>query len=149
MWEHIPQSHQNGSTLTTISMIGHNYYHLWGPALTFDHVGANPTVISEWICTYIWSCGNQSHSHIRINLHLYLTMEGTDPITMSEGLTNSSLPLGRNLDLENTKLLPEVLKLHSSHLSHRITSWLIMSKDNLGDSPGLNKSKDDLQDWYV
>ena len=46
-------------------------------------------------------------------LHLHLIMEGTNPITMSEGLANSSLPLGRNLDLKNTKLLFEVLKLHS------------------------------------
>ena len=46
-------------------------------------------------------------------LHMHLIMEGTNPITMSEGLTESSLPLGRNLDLENTKLLSEVLKLHS------------------------------------
>ena len=45
---------------------------------------------------------------------LHLTMEGTNPLTMSEWLTDSSLPLGRNLDLENTKLLPEVLKLRSS-----------------------------------
>ena len=42
-------------------------------------------------------------------------MEGTNPLTMSEGLTDSSLPLGRNLDLENTKLLPKVIKLHSGH----------------------------------
>ena len=35
--------------------------------------------------------------------------------TMSEGLTDSSLPLGGNLDLTNTKLLFEVLKLHSGH----------------------------------
>ena len=42
-------------------------------------------------------------------------MEGTNPITMSEGLTDSSLPLGRNLNLENTKILPEVLKLHFDH----------------------------------
>ena len=40
-------------------------------------------------------------------------MEGTNPLTMSEGLLDSSLPLGGNLDLENTKLLPELLKLHS------------------------------------
>ena len=41
-------------------------------------------------------------------------MEGTNPLTMSEGLIkDSSLPLERNLDLENTKLLPEVLKIHS------------------------------------
>ena len=43
---------------------------------------------------------------------LHLTMEGTNPLTMSEWLMDSSLPLGRNLNLENTKLLPEVLKLH-------------------------------------
>ena len=47
--------------------------------------------------------------------HVNLTMEGTNPLTMSEGLMDSSLPLGRNLDLENTKLLPEVLKLLSDH----------------------------------
>ena len=171
MWEHIPQSHQNGS------------------ALTYDHVGIDPTVTSEWISalgwvflvtdqvppfsqrmafsTYIWSCGNTSHNHIRIFMHwscgntthnhirvslhlhltmwsssfhrvrreqhLYLTMGGTHPTTMSErinayiwpwqawpttiskGLTDSSLPLGGNLNVENTKLLPEVLKLHSSN----------------------------------
>ena len=37
--------------------------------------------------------------------HLHLTMEGTNPLTMSKWLMG-------NLDLENTKLLPEVLKLH-------------------------------------
>ena len=41
-------------------------------------------------------------------------MEGTNPLTMSEWLMDSLLPLGRNLNLENTKLLPEVLKLHPS-----------------------------------
>ena len=46
---------------------------------------------------------------------LHLTMEGTNPLTTSEWLKDSSLPLGRNLDLENTKLLPGVLKLHSVH----------------------------------
>ena len=46
---------------------------------------------------------------------LHPTMEGTNPLTMSEGIMKSSLPFGRNLDLENTKLLPEVLKLHSGH----------------------------------
>ena len=45
---------------------------------------------------------------------LHLTMEGTNPLTMSEWIMDSSLPFGGNLDLENTKLLPEVLKLHSS-----------------------------------
>ena len=37
----------------------------------------------------------------------HLIMEGTNPLTMLEWLTDSSLPFGGNLDLENTKLLPE------------------------------------------
>ena len=45
---------------------------------------------------------------------LHLTMEGTNPLTMSEWLWFSSFSLGGNLDLENTKLLPEVLELHPS-----------------------------------
>ena len=44
-----------------------------------------------------------------------MTREGTNPRTMSEGLMDSSLPLGRNLDIENTKLLPKVIKLHFGH----------------------------------
>ena len=44
-------------------------------------------------------------------------MEGTNPLTMLEGLSmDTSLPLGRNIDLENTKLLSEVLKLHPNGL---------------------------------
>ena len=39
-------------------------------------------------------------------------MEETNPLTMSEWLWDSSLSLGGNLDLENTKLLPEVLEVH-------------------------------------
>ena len=62
---------------------------------------------------------NQSSDHVERAQHLHLTMEGTNPLTMSEGLSmDTSLILGRNLDLENTKLLPEVLKLHPSQ-------WLI------------------------
>ena len=45
--------------------------------------------------------------------HSHLTMEGTNPLTMLEWIMDSSLLLGGNLNLENTKLLPEVLKLHS------------------------------------
>ena len=42
-----------------------------------------------------------------------MTIEGTNPLTMSEGLsTDTSLLLGRNIDLENTKLLLELLELH-------------------------------------
>ena len=40
-------------------------------------------------------------------------MGGTNPTTMSERLLDSSLPLGRKLDMMNTKLLYQVLKLHS------------------------------------
>ena len=43
---------------------------------------------------------------------LHLTMEETNPLTMSEWITDSSLSLGGNLDMENTKLLPKVLKIH-------------------------------------
>ena len=45
--------------------------------------------------------------------HSYLTMEGTNPLTMSEWLMDSSLLFGGNLDLENNQLLPKVLKLPS------------------------------------
>ena len=55
-----------------------------------------------------------------------MTIEGTNPLTMSKWLTNSSLPLRRNLDLENTKLLPEVLKLHSSQWLHQHISYLFL-----------------------
>ena len=58
---------------------------------------------------------NQSSHYVGRAQHLYLTMEGTNPLTMSEGLTKSSLPFGGNLDLENTNLLPELLKLHFVH----------------------------------
>ena len=47
---------------------------------------------------------------------LHLTMEGTNSLTIPEWLMGSSLFLGGNLDPENTKLLLEVLKLHSGHL---------------------------------
>ena len=50
---------------------------------------------------------------------LHLTMEGTNPLTMSEWLWDSSLSLGGNLDLENTNLLPKVLKLHPSQWFHQ------------------------------
>ena len=73
-------------------------------------------------------------------------MEGTNPLTMSEWLWDSSLSLGANLDLENTKLLPKVLKLHSGHLYHRITLGLITFKDNLQSSSKLVTFEDKLYD---
>ena len=54
-------------------------------------------------------------------------MEGTNPLTMSEGnITESSLPIGRNLDLENTKLLPEVFKIHPSQWLRQHISYLFV-----------------------
>ena len=82
-------------------------------SLIFDHVGTNPTVISEWLSTHIWHGKNQSSHYDRMAQPLHLTMEGTNPLTMLEWLTDSSLPLVGNLELENTKILPEVLKIHS------------------------------------
>ena len=59
-------------------------------------------------------------------------MEGTNPLTMSERLsTDTSLPLGRNLDLENTKLLPEVLKLHPSQWLSQHISYLFVRRNIL------------------
>ena len=63
---------------------------------------------------------------------LHLTMEGTNPLTMLEGLSmNISLPLGRNLNLENTKILLEVLKLHSIQWLHQHISYLIVRRNIL------------------
>ena len=45
-----------------------------GSALTSNHVGTNPTIATEWLCTYIWSCRNQSYNHLRMALHLHLIM---------------------------------------------------------------------------
>ena len=64
-------------------------------------------------------------------MHLYSTMEGTNPLTMSEGLTESSLPLGRNLDLMNTKLLYEVFKLHFGQWLGQHISYLLVRRNIL------------------
>ena len=74
--------------------------------------------------------GGLACHHVRKAQHLYPTMGGL-ACHHVEGLTDSSLPLGRNLDLENTKILHEVLKLHFGHFWHIITSGLTTSKDNL------------------
>ena len=62
---------------------------------------------------------------------LHLTMEGTNPLTMSEWLTDSSRPLGRNLDQENTKLLLEVLKLQSGQWLRQHISYLFFCRNIL------------------
>ena len=56
---------------------------------------------------------------------LHLTMERTNPLTMLEWLWVSSLSLGGNLDLENTKLLPEVFELHPSQWLRQYISYLL------------------------
>ena len=58
-------------------------------------------------------------------------MGGTNPTTMSKGHTDSSLPLGRNLDLENAKLLPKVLKLHSAQWLGQHISYLLIYRNIL------------------
>ena len=62
---------------------------------------------------------------------LHLTMEGTNPLTMSEWLWVSSLSLGGNLDLENTKILLEVLKLHPSQCLCQHISYLFVHRNIL------------------
>ena len=57
---------------------------------------------------------------------LHLTMEGTNPLTMSDWLWVSSFSLGGSLDLENTKLLPEVVKIHPSQWLHQYISYLFL-----------------------
>ena len=63
--------------------------------------------------------------------HLHLIMEGTNPLTMSEWLWVSSFSLGGNLDLENTKLLPEVLKLHLSQWLSQHISYMFVRRNIL------------------
>ena len=58
-------------------------------------------------------------------------MGGTNPTTMSKGLMDTSLPLGWNLDLENKKLLPEVLKLHSGQWLGQHISYLFIRRNIL------------------
>ena len=57
---------------------------------------------------------------------LHLTMEGTNPLTMSEWLWVSPLSLGGNLDLENTKSLSQVLKLQPSQWLCQYISYLFL-----------------------
>ena len=62
---------------------------------------------------------------------LHLTMEGTNPLTMSEWLWVSSFSLGGNLNLENTKLLPKVLKLQPSQWFHQYIIYLFLCRSIL------------------
>ena len=56
-------------------------------------------------------------------------MEGTNPLTMSEWLWVSSLSLGGSLDMENTKSLSEVLKLHPSQWLRQYISYLFLRRN--------------------
>ena len=62
---------------------------------------------------------------------LHLTMEGTNILTMPEWLMDSSLPFGRNLNMEKIKLLLEVLKLHSSQWLRQHISYLFVRRNIL------------------
>ena len=75
--------------------------------------------------------GTKSFHHDRMAQPLHLTMEGTNILTMSQWLTDSSLTLGGNLNLENTKFLPEVLKLHSGQWILQHISYLIIRRNIL------------------
>ena len=83
------------------------------------------------LSTHICQGRNQSSHHDRMAQPLHLTMEGTNPLTMSEWLTNLSLPFGGNLDLENTKILLEVLKLHFGQWIFQHISYLIIHRNIL------------------
>ena len=50
---------------------------------------------------------------------------------MSEWLTDSSLPFGGKINLENTKLLPEVLKLHSSQWPSQHINYMFICRNIL------------------
>ena len=58
-------------------------------------------------------------------------MEGTNPLTMSKWLMDSSLPFGGNLNLQNTKLIPEVLKIHPSQWLCQHISYLFIRRNIL------------------
>ena len=59
-------------------------------------------------------------------------MEGTNPLTMSEWhSTDTSPSLKRNLDLDNTKLLLEVLKLHPIHWLSQHINYIFIDRNIL------------------
>ena len=68
--------------------------------------------------------GTKSSHHDRMAQPLHMTCS-------SEWLPDSSLPLGRDLDLENTKLLPEILKIHSGQWLRQHISYLIVCRNIL------------------
>ena len=63
--------------------------------------------------------GTESSHHDIMAQPLHLTCS-------LEWLWDSSFSLGGNLDLENTKILPEVLELHSGQWLHQHISYLFL-----------------------
>ena len=81
------------------------------------------------LSTHISHGRNQSSHHDGMAQSLHLTMEGTNPLTMSEWLWVSSLSLGGSLNLQNTKSLSEVLKLQPSQWLHQYISYLFLRRN--------------------
>ena len=86
-----------------------------GTALTYDLLIRMDLNLS----THIIHGRNQSSHHDGMAQPLYLTCS-------SEWLWDSSLSLGGNLYLENTKLLPELLELYPSQWLHQHISYLFL-----------------------
>ena len=63
--------------------------------------------------------GIESSHHDRMDQPLHVTYS-------SELLWDTTLSLGGNLDMENTKLLPKVLKLHFGQWLGQHTSYLLI-----------------------
>ena len=83
------------------------------------------TYSSEWLCISALISdmeGTESSHHDKMAQPLHLTHS-------SERLWESSLSLGGNLDLENPKLLPEVLKLHSGQWLRQYISYLFLCRN--------------------
>ena len=83
------------------------------------------------LSTHIFHVRNQSSHHNRMDQPLYLIMEGTNPLTMSEWLWISSLSLGRKLNLENTKSLSELLELQPSQWLRQYISYMFLHRNIL------------------
>ena len=78
-----------------------------------------------WILALISDMeGTESSHHDRMAQPLHLTCS-------SEWLWESSLSLGENLNLENTKLLPEVLELHPIQWIRQHISYLFLHRNIL------------------
>ena len=98
---------------------------------SFSHAQNGTTLTSDMLVrmakdlsTHISHGRNQSSHHDRMAQPLHLTCS-------LEWLSDSSLPLGRDLDLENTNILPKVLKLHSGQCIHQHINYLIVHHNTL------------------